>query len=74
LVPTAIAHALGAREEAEPSPLDYLMASLRDKCVLLVLDSFEHVAEATPDVTRLLVVCLNVKVLATSRASLRSTR
>jgi transcriptional regulator with XRE-family HTH domain len=71
LVVDSIVQALGTREEAWPSPLDYLMASLRDKRTLLVLDNFEHVAEAAPDVTRLLVACPDLNVLATSRAALQ---
>ncbi len=39
--------------------------------MLLVLDNFEHVLQATPDVAALIEGCPDLKILVTSRASLR---
>ena len=43
---------------------------LRDATALLVLDNFEHLVEAAPEVARLLGECPDVRVLAVSRAPL----
>jgi predicted ATPase len=48
-----------------------LRAYLREKRLLLVLDNFEHLMEATPEVSELLGFCPDLTVLATSRAPLR---
>lgn len=48
-----------------------LQEYLRDKHLLLVLDNFEHVIGATPEVGALLAACPGVTVLATSRVPLR---
>ena len=72
LVTSEIARTLGIREEAGgPSLLDSLKAALQDKHLLLVLDNFEQVVEAAPQVSDLLAACPMLKVLSTSRASLR---
>jgi predicted ATPase/DNA-binding NarL/FixJ family response regulator len=44
---------------------------LQQKKVLLVLDNFEHVVSAAPQMTELLVACPNLKLLVTSREVLR---
>ena len=51
-------------------PSDALLRFLQGKRILLVLDNFEHVQAAAPEVSALLSNCSDVKVLATSRASL----
>ncbi len=70
LVAPAIAHALGVRAAAEP-PRDALRAALRDRRIVLVLDNFEQVVAAAPLIADLLSACAGLRVLATSRASLR---
>jgi predicted ATPase/DNA-binding SARP family transcriptional activator len=67
----AIAQALGVKEGAAGSLLDNLAGHLHDKHVLLVLDNFEQVLAAGPDVSSLLSSCPRLEVLATSRAALR---
>ena len=52
------------------SPSDALLRFLHGKCILLVLDNFEHVQAAAPELSALLSGCSDVKVLATSRAPL----
>lgn len=70
LVMPTIAQTLGLRE-AEDLPLfDHLQASLRDQCLLLVLDSFEQVMEAAPKLGELLAACPELNILVTSRVVL----
>ena len=71
LVVTTIAQALGLREMGRRPLTERLVALLRDKQMLLVLDNFEHVVMAGPQVTDLLAACPRLTVLATSRAVLR---
>ena len=49
---------------------DALLRFLDGKCVLLVLDNFEHVQAAAPEVSALVSGCSGLKVLVTSRAPL----
>ena len=69
VVPT-IAQTLGLREVDERPLHEYLKDYLRDKRLLLLLDNFEHVAEAAPAVAEVLASCPQVKALVTSRAVL----
>ena len=71
LVPTAIAQALGLREEGAVTLVDRLASFLCDRRMLLVLDNFEHVASAATVVAEVLAACPSLDVLATSRGSLR---
>jgi predicted ATPase len=70
-VPGAIAAALGVRPEGSGPVLDLLVDRLRDRPVLLVLDNFEQVLPAAPDVARLLTACPTTRILVTSRTALR---
>ena len=67
----AIAQALGVVESEGRSAFDALAAHLADSAVLLVLDNFEQVLDAAPDVAALLAASPRVKLVATSRAPLR---
>ena len=71
LVMPTVSRALGVREAADVRPLEVLCQYLREREFLLVLDNFEHVAEAAPEVAELLGSCPNLSVLVTSRAPLR---
>ena len=71
LVLPTISQTLGLREEAGVRPLEALSRHLRDKTFLLLLDNFEHVVEAAPEVADLLGYSHGLRVLATSRACLR---
>jgi predicted ATPase/DNA-binding CsgD family transcriptional regulator len=66
----AIAQALGLREADTRSPLEVLQAAMADQALLLLLDNFEQVLPAAPQLTELLVACPGVKLLVTSRAVL----
>jgi predicted ATPase len=71
LVPAAIAEALGVRAEGSRPLLDVLADRIGNCPLLLVLDNFEHVVEAAPDVGRLLAACPQLQALVTSRTVLR---
>src|SRR5229473_3294406 len=71
LVVAAIAQVLGVKETGERSLLDLLHAHLQDKHVLLLLDNFEQVVSAVPQLAELATVCPHLKLLVTSRAVLR---
>jgi predicted ATPase/DNA-binding SARP family transcriptional activator len=70
LVVRALATELGVQETVARPLVESLATNLAAKHTLLVLDNFEHVAEASLDVVRLLSACPRLRVLATSRAPL----
>ena len=70
LVSSTLAQAFGLHA-ASSATLDHtLSVYLADKEVLLVLDNFEQVVAAAPEIAALLAACPRLKVLATSRATL----
>jgi predicted ATPase len=74
LVLATIARTLQLRTGITDDPaevLQALVAHLSDRRVLLVLDNFEHVLAAAPDLARLIASCAGLHVLVTSRSSLR---
>lgn len=70
-VPSAISRSLAPYEMEGRTPSESLAAHLRDRHMLLVLDNFEHLLEAAPEVSHLIESCPGLVVLATSRAPLR---
>jgi excisionase family DNA binding protein len=70
LIPSAVARALGVRERGDQPIDDRLVAALRDRELLLVLDNFEHVLSAAVFVTDLLAACPALTILITSRTTL----
>jgi predicted ATPase/DNA-binding CsgD family transcriptional regulator/tRNA A-37 threonylcarbamoyl transferase component Bud32 len=70
LVILAITQALGLSEKEDRSQIEQLKTFLRDRQLLLVLDSFEHVLLKAPLLTDLLAACPGLKILVTSRALL----
>jgi predicted ATPase/transcriptional regulator with XRE-family HTH domain len=70
-VGSAIALAVGVRNDGREPLEERLIAHLRPKHLLIVLDNFEHVLEAAPFVAELLSACQHLTVLVTSRAPLR---
>ena len=71
LVVIAIASAFGLREAGSHSVPEQLALHLRDRTMLLLLDNFEQVLDASPDVADLLAAAPGLSVLATSREPLR---
>jgi predicted ATPase/DNA-binding CsgD family transcriptional regulator len=66
----AIAKALGLWEALDRPLLDHVRDYLREQHLLLLLDNFEHVAAAAPQLAALLVSCPCLHLLVTSRAAL----
>ena len=71
LLVSTVAQALGLREAGGRSVRGLAHDYLRERRLLLVLDNFEHLLGAAPEVADLLASCPLLKVLATSRAPLR---
>ena len=69
---TAIAQALGVRERGGQPPRETVIAHLRERQLLLLLDNAEHLLEAVADeVGALRAACPELRLLVTSRAALR---
>jgi predicted ATPase/DNA-binding XRE family transcriptional regulator len=71
LIASTVARSLDLRETEGRTPREALHAHLREKHLLLVLDNFEHLLEAAPEVAGLIEACPELVVLVTSRAPLR---
>ncbi len=67
----AIAQALGIGESGEASIEDRLPLALAQRQVLIVLDNFEQLVEAAPELVRLYADAPDAQFLVTSRAVLR---
>lgn len=70
LVLVAVLRALHLSEGSD-HPLLRLSTALQEKRILLVLDNFEHLLDAAPDVAALRAACPDLQVLVTSRSPLR---
>ena len=66
----AVAHGLGISENGESQFMDHLVAFLRERSFLLILDNFEHLLGAALLVSDLLTACPRLVILATSREPL----
>jgi predicted ATPase/DNA-binding XRE family transcriptional regulator len=71
LVISTVSRALGLGEARGMSAVDALAEHLRDRQMLIVLDNFEQVIEAAPDIATLLSGVPGCTILATSREALR---
>ena len=71
LVPSAIAGALGLREEGTKPLVETLVAHLKARRSLLVVDNFEQVLGAAGTLGRLVAACPGLEVMVTSRTPLR---
>jgi predicted ATPase/serine/threonine protein kinase len=73
LVVSAIAQVLGIREMPGRPLIDVLKEKLASAGpMLLVLDNFEQVAAAAPDILEILDACAAIKAMVTSRTVLRA--
>jgi predicted ATPase len=70
LVPTTIAQTLRVVESDAQPPLETLKRWLKDRRILLILDNFEQILTAAPQVAELLTAAPWLKMLITSRAVL----
>ena len=68
-----LAKSLGVLETTEGSLTKNVMASLRQRNMLLVIDNLEHIIDAAAYFPNLLMGAPNVKILATSREALHVT-
>jgi non-specific serine/threonine protein kinase len=70
-VPAAIASVLGVQESSGRSIDDLVLNHLRERSLVLTLDNFEHVIDASAFIAKLIEACPRLKVLVTSRVLLR---
>ncbi|GAC1637758.1 MAG: hypothetical protein NVS4B9_30740 [Ktedonobacteraceae bacterium] len=70
LVPALIVEALGLQVNARPPLVQQLKSFLKKKHLLLLIDNFEYVVQASPFIEELLQDCPHIKVLVTSRQRL----
>ena len=73
LVPNVIAEAVGVLDTGDRPIAEKLVAALRQRRILVVLDNFEQVLPAAPGLTALLSAAPGVRLLVTSRTLLRVT-
>jgi predicted ATPase/class 3 adenylate cyclase len=71
LLLSAIATALAVKEDGGRLLIDSLKSFLREKQLLLVLDNFEQIIKAAPQLSDFLMACGKLKLLVTSREALR---
>src|SRR5512135_2310064 len=71
-VTTAIGQSFGLKPVGKQPLAEAIAGYLRDKQTLLVLDNFEQVLDAGPEVLHLLSACPGLKVLVTSREPLHA--
>jgi predicted ATPase/class 3 adenylate cyclase len=71
LFASVVAQALGLVVPAKVAPIDHVVDQLKGKEALLVLDNFEQIVAAAPDVGRILTECSRVKAIVTTRIVLR---
>ncbi len=73
MVAAAIAQPLGIKEEGGKALIEVLKSYLTGKQMLVVIDNFEQVAEAAPQIAGLLAAAERLRILVTSRELLRLT-
>lgn len=73
LVPATIAQPLGLKDAGGRPVMDILKDHLADKHMLLVLDNFEQIVDAAPQIAELLAAAPRIKILVTSRFLLHIT-
>jgi predicted ATPase/DNA-binding XRE family transcriptional regulator len=71
LVAPTIAHTLGIAETSGTRPEERLIAAIGQRRMLIVLDNFEQIIDAAQLAAELLFACPNLKIIVTSRESLR---
>jgi predicted ATPase/DNA-binding CsgD family transcriptional regulator/Flp pilus assembly protein TadD len=70
-VAAAIAEGLGVLRSGDRLPFESTIRFLHDRRLLLMLDNFEQVVAAAPEVAELLAACPGLTIIVTSRVPLR---
>jgi predicted ATPase len=73
LVASTIAQSIDVKEAGGKPILEVLKDYLRDKQMLLVIDNFEQIVDAAPQIAQLIAATNKLKILVTSRVILRLT-
>lgn len=73
LFASTIAHPLGVKDTGSNPLTEVLKEHIGAKQILLVLDNFEQIAAAAPQISDLLAATTRLKILVTSRSILRLT-
>jgi predicted ATPase/DNA-binding CsgD family transcriptional regulator len=71
LVPSTIAQYIGLQDARDRPLIEHLVSRLRERQILIVLDNFEHLLAGAPVVARLLQETRTVRIIVSSRSSLR---
>lgn len=71
LVPSTIAQSIGLQDARDRPLMEHLVSQLRERRLLIVLDNFEHLLAGAPVVAQLLQQTSALRILVTSRSSLR---
>ncbi|HEY6310205.1 MAG TPA: LuxR C-terminal-related transcriptional regulator [Streptosporangiaceae bacterium] len=71
LVPSTIAQSIGLQDARDRPLMEHLVSQLREQQILIVLDNFEHLLAGAAVVTRLLQETSALRILVSSRSSLR---
>jgi predicted ATPase/DNA-binding CsgD family transcriptional regulator len=71
LVPSTIAQSIGLQDPRDRPLMEHLVSQLRERQLLIVLDNFEHLLAGAPVVARLLQETSALRILVSSRSSLR---
>ncbi|MEP6904413.1 MAG: protein kinase, partial [Actinomycetota bacterium] len=71
LIGSTIAKSLGIKEAGSKSLLGLMEDFLGEKQILLIIDNFEQVIDAAPQLVELMAAAANLKILVTSRVRLR---
>jgi predicted ATPase/DNA-binding CsgD family transcriptional regulator len=71
LVPSTIAQTIGLQDPRDRPLMEHLISQLRERQLLIVLDNFEHLLAGAPVVTQLLQETRSLRILVSSRSSLR---
>lgn len=65
-----IAKALSISDGGQGEPIDWLIAAMRNRRALLLLDNFEQLLDAAPYISQLLTACPQLSAIVTSRLAL----
>ncbi|HEX2281055.1 MAG TPA: tetratricopeptide repeat protein, partial [Thermomicrobiales bacterium] len=70
IIPT-VAQTLGLHDTGDDAAFGAVFEHLKNKHLLLLLDNFDHLIDASPQLAQLLSICPQLKILVTSREAPR---